>query len=608
MRKLWLRSLALSLGLLATGARAQEVNSLRAPAPPDGAATPAFAPGKPIAIATSRPAAPAAPAAVIGRPIAVADTPRLDALVQPVTFSAQRDPRAPVVRAASAEPSGARPMPVGPGGDAGVPGMHSWRRDGSAAVPIRADNAPGAVLSGPTLQPSGSIGAPIAGTPIAGTPIAGAPIAGTPIVGPAGAFPGPTVISGPGVIASGGDCCAPGVQGHCGSGWGFGGHCGAGGCCPGAPRFLLGAEYLMWWMKGDNTPPLLSSSPSANPTGTFLGDAGSNVLYGGNQLGKDGMSGLRITGQWWFSEDHCWGLDVGAFFIGSGDEFDYGSFGEPRLGRPIFDRTPFIVDRTTGLVVANPRFNQGNAELIAGLSSPNTVGTSGSFNAKRTSTLWGYDVALRRNLLCSDTCYMDAIIGYRQLALDEKLSIGEQVFVVSPAQNPSPLDPPVGTLLQVNDSFSTSNRFYGAVLGLDTLLRKGNWTLGLRGKVGLGVTEQIVTISGSTTVGGISLPGGLLALDGTNIGRTSRKMFGVVPEVGMTIGYDVKEWWRIFAGYNLLYWNSVVRPGEQINLNVNRSYQPGSLVAPTGSPEPQHVFRASDFWAHGVSLGMEFRF
>ena len=103
--------------------------------------------------------------------------------------------------------------------------------------------------------------------------------------------------------------------------------------------------------------------------------------------------------------------------------------------------------------------------------------------------------------------------------------------------------------------------------------------------------------------------GGLLALNNTNIGSNSRKMFGVIPEVGATIGYDVFDWWRVYAGYNFLYWNSVARPGEQVNLNVNRNFQPFAPgVANPGPRQPAFQFNSTDVYVHGVSFGMEFRY
>ena len=67
--------------------------------------------------------------------------------------------------------------------------------------------------------------------------------------------------------------------------------------------------------------------------------------------------------------------------------------------------------------------------------------------------------------------------------------------------------------------------------------------------------------------------------------------------------------WRLFAGYDFLYWNQVVRPGSQIDRNVNLTQSTllgnGAL---TGSASPNPLFSRTDFWAQGMTFGFEFRF
>jgi hypothetical protein len=126
-------------------------------------------------------------------------------------------------------------------------------------------------------------------------------------------------------------------------------------------------------------------------------------------------------------------------------------------------------------------------------------------------------------------------------------------------------------------------------------------------KVALGPTQQMVNIQGSTLVNGTTrLEGGLLALS-SNIGHYSRDVFTVVPEVGLNLGYQLTDHLRLFVGYNFLYWSSVVRPGNTVQRAINPNLLPGSTVM--GGPDrPAFAFRGSDFWAQGVSFGLEFRY
>ena len=118
--------------------------------------------------------------------------------------------------------------------------------------------------------------------------------------------------------------------------------------------------------------------------------------------------------------------------------------------------------------------------------------------------------------------------------------------------------------------------------------------------------HQIVLIDGvtSSTASGTQR-GGLLALP-TNIGRYSRDSFAIVPELGLKVGYNFTDRLRGFVGYDVLYASNVVRPGDQVDTFVNSSFlPPGPGV---GAPLPRFQFRQTDFWAQGVSFGLEWRY
>jgi hypothetical protein len=173
---------------------------------------------------------------------------------------------------------------------------------------------------------------------------------------------------------------------------------------------------------------------------------------------------------------------------------------------------------------------------------------------------------------------------------------------------------PAGTLITVSDQFKALNQFVGPQVGLAGEWQFGNMTFGLRGTVAAGATFQKVEIngsSGSAFPGGatVSAPGGVLALP-SNIGTHDRTAFSILPEVGATIGYQVMENLRLFAGYNVMSWTNVARAGEQINRNVNGTFIPDpttGTAAGTGAPAPTFSHHDSSFWVHGWSLGVEWR-
>ena len=134
------------------------------------------------------------------------------------------------------------------------------------------------------------------------------------------------------------------------------------------------------------------------------------------------------------------------------------------------------------------------------------------------------------------------------------------------------------------------------------------------GKVAVGWTNQVVSITGSTVLldgpgAGAIANGGLLALP-TNIGRYEDDALAIVPEVNINVSYQSSQCLTVRAGYTFIYWSDVVRPGDQIDRAVNAQQVPSSLLfgQVTGPIRPINPFRDSDFWAMGLSLGLELRY
>jgi hypothetical protein len=204
---------------------------------------------------------------------------------------------------------------------------------------------------------------------------------------------------------------------------------------------------------------------------------------------------------------------------------------------------------------------------------------------------------------------VDALGGYRYLRFSDGLSVTENLVSTNPA---SPIFVPLGTLINVTDSFSTRNQFNGGDLGLAGQLWRGPWVLGLLGKLAVGDNQQVVAATGSTsvTVPGhptVVNPGGLLALS-SNSGHFTRDRVSLVPEFGVNLGYQITPHLRIFTGYTLLYWFNVVRAGNQVDLTVNPNLLPPVTGAAAGPAHPAPHFQTTDLWVQGLSTGLEFRF
>ncbi len=346
------------------------------------------------------------------------------------------------------------------------------------------------------------------------------------------------------------------------------------------------AEYLLWWANKPNIPVLATTNTLGQPG--FLGEPGTQTLSGPGTFGPGLRDGFRIRAGGWWDECGLRGIDAGFFFLGRRSEsvsFDSAQF--PVISRPIFA----------------PNINREFAEDVA---VPNVI--SGRLDITTDSYLWGADVNFRKALCrtCDRTTGWYA--GYRHLNLTESLTIAESLIVTGPGT-----DDPIGTRSFVQDRFETRNRFHGGQVGGFWTRKLGRFDWDTRAGIALGTTVQTVEIDGlqQRTRPGQALEnfrGGLLAT-GPNLGTFTQSEFSVVPEITTNLGYRVTPNLRLSVGYNFLYWSNVVRPGDQIDRVVDLALVPNPPggVVPTANPRPLPTFRQSDFWAHGVQFGIDYR-
>jgi hypothetical protein len=401
--------------------------------------------------------------------------------------------------------------------------------------------------------------------------------------------------------------------------------CGGGGCsscnagtglglcttCNTPPRFCIcfpshgwvQAEYLSWYQDGMHIPALVTTSPTgtARANAGVLGLATTSTLYGDDELFTDQSSGFRIRFGWWLSS-----------FPGIGLEGEYVGLGEQ--DESFFARS---TGATGSQILARPFYNvltgQEASELV---SFPNVV--SGSIAVDSTNRFDGAAVRLRRQMCCSSGCgysqlccqtvptssRLDGTLGYRFWELKESLQVQERLTSLVTT------DP--GSFV-ITDRFETRNLFNGAELGVLWQGRRGWWSLDALMRLGVGNVNQTVTVSGASVVTEGVNPGttrefetGFLTQT-TNIGTHERNKFTMVPELGLTLGYQMTKRVRMTAGYSLIYWGSVVRPGDQIDSTVNPNLLAPQETAVTTPNRPQFRFVETDYYVHGLSFGGEFR-
>jgi hypothetical protein len=369
-------------------------------------------------------------------------------------------------------------------------------------------------------------------------------------------------------------------------------------------RFYGSAEYLLWWIKGANAPPLVTTSPATAPQSTqgVLGQPGTVVLFGGSQITEqqNPFSGGRFFAGYQFGPCNLCAVEVGGFFLGRQTAtFDANSPFPPVIARPFLANTP------AGMME--------NAELVAspGSNPGDLFSSAGGIHVAAPTQFYGLEANLKRNICCGCNYRLDVLGGYRYLNLSEGLFITENLVALRavPATGMG-----VGDRIMVTDRFNTRNRFNGGQLGLGGEYRFGRLFVGGSIKVALGDVHQVVNIHGGTQItpaaGGppTTFTSGLLALS-SNSGTFSRDTFAVVPEGTLKIGYQITDNLRAFVGYNFLYISSVVRPGDQIDRVLNTNLiPPFTPTGPAGPPRPLVPFKTTDFWAQGLTFGVEWRY
>lgn len=352
-------------------------------------------------------------------------------------------------------------------------------------------------------------------------------------------------------------------------------------------------EALHLWTDGMNVPALVTQSlPGAISGRSEAGVLpGATVLYGGGDILDDSRAGGRLRFGFWLDRCHTVGLAAEYLELERDSEgFSASSTGDPILARPFYNVTTGMNDSE---LVA---FNDGSTALTGNVSVQSyTELVGGSVHVR---FLRDCDEGCRQWLFCGcrdHYCTRSEFrIGYRFMELNEGVSIHEDLL--STGINPGTFD--------INDAFDTENRFNGLDLGWSRRIVRGYWTVESLIRLAVGNTNQIVRVNGSTSINdGPAQSGGLLAL--TNQGTFEQDEFGVLPEFNLTLGYQLTDHLKASVGYTGIYWSNVVRPGEHIPTAVNPDFLPPAVSGTDAYPG--FAFNTTDYWAHGITYGLEYR-
>lgn len=353
------------------------------------------------------------------------------------------------------------------------------------------------------------------------------------------------------------------------------------------------AEYLLWWAKdGPLDTPLVTNGRGTSVG--ILGQAGTRVLFGGDDLDYGEYSGGRGTFDLWLDQCQTYGIQGSTMLFGQrGDEFDV-------TGNAV-----------NGLLLARPFLNANTgAEDAQLISAPGAF--AGTIRIGASSQLWGAEGNVLLRLYEDCACRVELLGGARYLQLDEAIEIFERIDVLQGGLAGFVGTPLLaGDRLNLWDSFDVRNEFYGGQVGVQARYEYCNYVAQFSGKLAMGSSRELASIIGATSISITQNASGALLAQPTNIARYERNEFAVVPELGIKLGCVYKNALYLTLGWDFLYWSEVVRPGDQIDRVVNTTQVPKSLAfndPRIGPARPINDFPSSSFWAHGLTVAAEFRY
>jgi len=364
----------------------------------------------------------------------------------------------------------------------------------------------------------------------------------------------------------------------------------------------VNAEYLLWWFK-DSPLPLTFLTTTSNPGSmpiAVLGDPNTGVLLGNQDLNTGAHQGARFTAGLWIDNHHQIGVE-GSYFLMANQTTvrTVASGGQPG--------TPFL---------AVPFFNEDiGAENTFLVAIPGSFAGTGTLSL--TSRFQGGEIEGTVRALEDKNLHLEVLAGFRFLELTENLSFATTSTGLS--------DPNTGLILNTVDRFGMTNLFYGWQVGARGTYRLGYFEFSATAKLAVGDMHQTAHLDGFTTtnffnapaggpftgVPAQTLPGSGIFVQSSNMGRYSRDHIAVAPEIGGKVCCQITRHLWVFAGYDFLYLNNVLRPGNQIDRGINVSETLQTAIAgnvPTPGSRPAFTFVGSDFWAQGINMGVEFRY
>jgi hypothetical protein len=298
-------------------------------------------------------------------------------------------------------------------------------------------------------------------------------------------------------------------------------------------------------------------------------------------------SGFRLSAGFWFDESHCLGFEASFLYLDMKRGFS--AIGTQDVGIAGITAIP---PRVVVNLPIDPPGDLDPGDLLTSI----TTGSS-------TFRLWGAEANFRRTVWWFGGFAFDVLAGFRQLNLDETVTLGGDFTFMEPSPDETTPGPEDGRTLHMRtvDTLQTHNQFYGGQVGASFAWHFYRVTLDGLAKFAVGGLTQQITSGGQTFVDAgliepspgagflfrpaATLPGGLIS--STPMTTTNRTRLSVLPELRASLGYQVTPNIRGFIGYNFIWMTNVAIVGDQTSTST------------TGT---------RDIWFQGLDFGVQLRF
>jgi hypothetical protein len=362
-----------------------------------------------------------------------------------------------------------------------------------------------------------------------------------------------------------------------------------------AARYWFTADLLQWWTKGDQPPPLISSSRTGIISNIgVLGSPGTEILFGGDTINTDTRTGYRLGLGMWLDDARRHGLGF-TYTSVMPAVTHFNSLSLAGMGGPLSGTVPFPVP------LARPYFNAqtGSQEAVnVGLAVP--FASTAVVTAEAHSDFLAGEFNYTYAVTDGPNLRLSLLAGYRMLYLHENLLLTQTGSVLSSSL---PQVPAGGG--SVADVYGTKNYFHGGQVGVVTSVGPAGarWTADLALKGALGYTFSDSSAGGTIVqAGGANLAYGLYTGPGNSFNRRTTALT-FAPELDLNVTWRVTDCVRVFAGYSVLYWDEVRRPGGLVNVVVN------PVATSVAAPGPAtFTGTTTDFFAQGLNFGFEIRY